>query len=37
MALCSGDTIEQQALENACPTLSEALYECQALVADPED
>ncbi len=37
MALCSGDTLEQQALDTACPTLSEALSECQALVADPED
>ena len=37
MALCSGDTIAQQALDTACPTLSEALSECQALVADPDD
>ena len=37
MALCSGDTIEPQALDIACPTLSDALSECQALVADSKD
>lgn len=37
MALCSGNTIEQQALDTACPTLSDALSESQALVADPND
>ena len=37
MALCSGDTVGQQALDTACPILSEALSECQALVADSKD
>ncbi len=35
IALCSGDAVIQQALDNACPTLSDALSELQALVADP--
>jgi 50S ribosomal protein L16 3-hydroxylase len=35
MALCSGDSVEQQALDAACPILSDALSESQALVADP--
>ena len=35
MALCSGDSVEQQALDAACPILSDALSESQALVTDP--
>ena len=37
IALCSGNTIEPQALDTACPTLSDALSECQALVADSNE
>ena len=34
MALCSGDAVVHHALNDACPTLSNALSECQALVDD---
>ncbi|MDA7595632.1 cupin domain-containing protein [Luminiphilus sp.] len=37
IALCSGDAVMRQALDNTCPTLSDALSEVQALVADPND
>lgn len=37
MALCSGDPVRQHALDTACPTLSDALSESEALVADDTD